>query len=221
MLGVVLLLSGIVLYNSHSFSKPGLSGVLVLLGVFVVVLMKLTDARERKMIREEKRAIRGAKGEEAVGAILDSFGDDYLVVHDVGSPYGNIDHVVIARHAGIFLIETKAHGGRVSVANGRLLVKGHEPEKDFIAQALKNTFWLRDKVGEATGVEIWIRPVLVFASAYVEQAPPIKGVQIVNQKYLARVLRQPDRRPQTAVLWENRKNIESLLRACVGREGRP
>jgi hypothetical protein len=148
-----------------------------------------------------------------IGAILDSLGDGYLVIHDIVSPYGNIDHIVIGKHAGLFLIETKAHGGRISVVNGRVLVNGHEPEKDFIAQALKNTYWLRDKVRKVTGLEIWIRPVLVFANAFVEQTPPIKGVQIVNQKYLSRLLQQPDRWQQTAALWENGEKIESMLSA--------
>jgi hypothetical protein len=49
------------------------------------------------------------------------------------------------------VLETKAHGGRVTVKDGRLLVNGHDPEKDFIAQALHNTYWLREKT----------RPVLV------------------------------------------------------------
>jgi hypothetical protein len=50
------------------------------------------------------------------------------VIHDVVSPYGNIDHIVLNAQGGIFLIETKAHGGRVSVVDGRLLVNGHDPE---------------------------------------------------------------------------------------------
>jgi hypothetical protein len=163
------------------------------------------------MIRDEKRATRGAEGEETIGAMLDSLGDEYLTVHDVVSRYGNIDHVVIAKHGGLFLIETKAHGGKVSVVNRRVLVNGREPEKDFIAQALKNTYWLRDRVREVTGLEIWITPVLVFANAFVEHAPPIKGVQVVNQKYLSRVLQQPDRRRKTTALWDSRHKVESML----------
>jgi len=213
MVGVVLLLSGIALYNSKSFSKLGLIGGFLFLGLAVVmrVVMSLTDARERKMIREEKRATRGAEGEETIGAILDTFGDEYLVVHDVVSRYGNIDHVVIAKHGGLFLLETKAHGGRVSVVNGRVLVNGREPEKDFLAQTLNNTYWLRDRVREATGLEIWITPVLVFANAFVEQTAPIKGVQIVNQTYLSRILQQPGHRQKSAALWDSRKNVESIL----------
>ncbi len=213
MVGVVLLLSGVALYNSNSLSKLGLIGVFVLLGVVVVMrsLMNLTDAREEKMIGEERRAVRGAEGEEAIGAILDSLGDSYLVIHDVDSSYGNIDHIVIAQYAGLFLIGTKAHGGRVSVMNGRLLVNDREPEKDFIAQALRNTYWLRDRIRETTGLEIWITPIVAFTNAFVERTSPIKGVRIVNQKYLLRILQESHYGRQDAALWEKRKKIESML----------
>lgn len=213
MVGVVLLLSGIALYNSKSIPKLGLIGGFLFLGLAgaMRVVMSFTEARERKMIRGEKRATRGAEGEEAIGAILDSLGDEYLVVHDVVSRYGNIDHVVIARHGGLFLLETKAHGGRVSVVNGRVLVNGREPEKDFIAQTLRNTYWLRSRVREATGLDLWITPVLVFTNAFVEPTAPVKGVQLVNQKYLSRVLQQSNRRQEAAALWDTRKNVESML----------
>lgn len=213
MIGAVLLLPALLLYNSNFFSKWGLIGVFVFAAVALVMrlVMKSTDTREDTMIREEKRATRGAEGEEAIGSILDSLGDEYLVIHDIVSPYGNIDHIVIAKHGSLFLLETKAHGGRISVVNGRVLVNGHEPEKDFIAQTLNNTFWLRDRVRETTGLKTWVSSVLVFANAFVEPAEPIKNVRIVNRKYLAHVLQQPDRRQQTAALWENRKKIESIL----------
>jgi hypothetical protein len=213
MVGVVLLLSAFLFFNSRFLSKFGLIGAFGFVAVAVVVrsVINLTDAREKKIIREERRAVRGAKGEEAIGSILDSLGDSYLVIHDVDSPYGNIDHIVVAQHAGIFLIETKAHGGRVSIANGRLLLNDHEPEKDFIAQALKNTFWLRDRVREATGQLIWINAVVAFTNAFVQQAASIKGVRVINQEYLSRVLQQSDRRRQSVAVWENRKKIESML----------
>ena len=134
-------------------------------------------------------------------------GDDYLVIHDIESPFGNIDHIVIARQSCIFLLETKAHGGRVSVSNDRLLVNGHDPEKDFVAQALNNTYWFREKIRLAVDVEPWITPVLVFTNAFVERSAPIKGVKIVNKKYLLNLLQRPDKKPQNLAIWENREKI--------------
>ncbi len=91
--------------------------------------MDYAEARAKRLMKEERRAIRGARAEEMIGALLDELGEGYLVIHDVRSPYGNLDHVVVGENGGVFIIETKSHGGGVSAANGRLLVNGREPEK--------------------------------------------------------------------------------------------
>jgi hypothetical protein len=188
-------------------------GGLGVLGLFILArfIMNYTETRARRMVKEERRAIRGAKAEEKIGVVLDSLGENYLVIHDVTSPYGNVDHIVIGKENGVFLIETKAHGGRVSIVDGRLLVNGHEPEKDFIAQALKNTYWLRDRIRSAISVEVWITPVLVFTNAFVERTAPIKGVVIINKKYLPNVLQRPNSRARTLLVWERRKAILEAL----------
>ena len=90
-----------------------------------------------RSVKEERRAIRGAKGGELIAAMLEGLGDRFLVFHDLPSPYGNIEHLVVSKQT-VFLVETKAHGGRVSV-NGQIQVNQRSPEKDFIAQVLSNT----------------------------------------------------------------------------------
>jgi hypothetical protein len=195
--------------NSKSLGIGGIG----LLGLFVAArfIMNYSDIKTNKMIKEERRAIRGAKGEETIGSILDGLGEEYLVIHDVVSTYGNIDHIVIGKQAGIFLLETKAHRGRVSVSNDRLLVNGHDPEKDFVAQALNNTYWLREKIRLAVGVETWITPVLVFTNAFVERSAPIKGVKLLNRKFLLKDLQAQNAKSPNPVLWENRDKIRDVL----------
>ena len=173
--------------------------------------MDYTESKAKRMMKEERRAIRGAKAEERIGSDLDNLGEDFLVIHDIASPYGNIDHIVIGKLNGVFLIETKAHGGRVSVTNGQLLVNGHEAEKDFIAQALKNTYWLRDEIRKAINTEIWITPVVVFTNAFVERTHPVKGVTIINKKYLPNVLQRPNPKAQNLSVWESREKILEAL----------
>ena len=53
--------------------------------------------------------------------------------------------------------------------DGHLLVNGHDPEKEFIAQTLNNTYWLKEKVHAVVNVEAWIIPILVFTNAFVEK----------------------------------------------------
>jgi len=54
--------------------------------------------------------------------LSDNLSEDFYVLMELTSPYGNIDHVVIGKFGGLFLIETKSHRGNVSVqANSKYL----------------------------------------------------------------------------------------------------
>lgn len=217
MVGVVLAIVAFLFY-SRALGIGGL-GFVVLFVVLVVVLRRImayTDVREKSMISGERRAIRGAEAEERIGSLLDTLGDDYLVANDVVSPHGNIDHVVMSKYGGISLIETKAHGGSVSAVNGRLLINGHEPEKDFIAQTLRNTYWLRDTIRKEINAETWITPIIVFTNAFVERTAPIKGVTIINRKYLLKELQRPNAKSPNLIVWESR---ERILKAMYARSG--
>jgi hypothetical protein len=67
-------MAAFLLYTSGWRARYGLigSGTFVAVAVGMRMLMNYGDAREKKMKREEQRAVRGAKGEEAIGGILDS-----------------------------------------------------------------------------------------------------------------------------------------------------
>ena len=93
-----------------------------------------------------------------------------------------------------------------------LLVNGKLPEKDFIAQALRNSYWLRDEVSQFAGSKPWITPVLVFTNAFVSPTKPVKGVNILNKKYLLALL-QRDNRPNAVNthVWEQREEISKHL----------
>ena len=200
----------ILLQNSKAFDIGGI-GILGLL-VLIRIVPDIIDKQVGRKLKEEKRAIRGAQGEEKIGELLEGLPEDFLVLHDIESPYGNIDHIVIGKNAGIFLLETKAHGGRVTVEGGTLMVNGKLPEKDFIAQALRNSYWLRDEINPIVGVKPWITPVLVFTNAFVPPTQPVKGVSIINKKYLLPFL-QKNSHPNTVneQIWMNRDSIETTL----------
>ncbi len=214
MVVVVLLILALVLqYETLGISALGALGLVVV----ARLLMSYAEARDSRMKRKQRRAVRGAKAEERIGSILETLGEDYLVIHDVTSPYGNIDHVVISRQGGVFLIETKAHGGRVSVADGRVLVNGREARKNFIGQALRNTYWLRDTILDEIQVKAWITPVVVFANAFVEPTAPVKGVRIINKKYLLNTLQGQAARTRNPGVWQNREKLQKAL--SVKRKG--
>jgi hypothetical protein len=208
-IGIIIAI-GFLLQNSQAFGIGG-AGILLLL-VGLRILPDFLEGRMDKKFKEEKRAIRGAKAEERIGEILADLSEDYCVLHDVKSVYGNIDHVVIGRNSGIYLIETKAHGGEVEVDGETLLVNGKLPEKNFIAQALQNSYWLRDEVGKIVGAKPWITPIVVFTNAFVVSSKPIKGVNIVNKKYLLATLQRTGRKNTlNTQIWDQREKISDQL----------
>ncbi len=209
----VLILAVILALTIQNWQALGLGGgaVLVLL-VLLRGLPDLIDKPIKRRIKAERRADRGAAAEEVVGDLLANLSEDFLVLNDIPSPYGNIDHIVIGKNSGVFLLETKAHGGRVDLLPDGLLVNGKPPEKDFIAQALKNTYWLRDEIEKVTGSKVWITPVVVFTNAFVPSGKPIKGVHIVNKKFLLGIInRQAKFTSDLRQTWDSREQIKKRL----------
>lgn len=200
----------VVLKYSKGFGIGGI-GILILL-FLIRIVPDWTKGKADRNFKEEKRAIRGAEAEEEIDELLEDLSDDYYVLNDIESPYGNIDHIVISKNAGIFLVETKAHGGKVEVVRETILVNGELPEKDFIAQALRNSYWLRDEISQIVGSKPWITPIIVFTNAFVSPTRPIKGVRIVNKKYLLNTLYKTGNPNSTnAQMWDQKETIENRL----------
>ena len=161
----------------------GIVGLLVLIFTFKIVMDHLTDVIKIHRKRE-RNALRGAEGEDRVAEIMESLPDGFHVYHDVDTGRGDIDHVLISPEGGVFVVETKAHGGRVTFERGQMLINGRRPEKDFIVQALRNTYWVRDEIKRQTGKEVWVHVALVFANAFVDEHGPIRSVQVMNRNDL-------------------------------------
>jgi hypothetical protein len=199
-----------IIFNSKALGLGG--GTILILLLAIRLLGDWYEGYDRRSRKMEKRATRGAKAEEAIGAILEVLGPDYFVLHDIESPYGNIDHVVIGRSNGIFLIETKSHHGKVDVADGNVLVNGKPPEKNFIGQVLSNSFWLKGRITEITGAQPWITPILVFTNAFVPHGKSIKNVRIINKRYLDGAIKQKSREGEGHTrIWEMREAVEKTL----------
>lgn len=191
-------------------------GFLALMLVFKAVMSGL-ETSGVKIKKEERRAGRGATAEEELGALFDALPDGYFVLNDVALDYGNIDHVILSRTKGLFVIEAKSHHGRVSAEGSTLLIDGHATEKDFIAQTLRNCLVLKQWIKERLQVDVWITGVVVFTNAFVELRQPVRGVHVINKGYLHRFLdRQPDNR-SAALLWDRRGDLEALYGRQVRR----
>jgi hypothetical protein len=207
-LGVALLLIAL----SSNSQALGLSG-LGLLAALVVsrIAINVLEGRANRQFKAEHRAVRGARAEERIEDALAELGEDFFILHDIPNPYGNIDHIVLGKQNGVFLLETKSHSGRAEVVEDHLLINGKPPEKDFIVQALKNTYWLKEELKKIAGTDVWITPVVVFVNAFVPPAKSVKGVVIINKRYLAGTLRRG--RPSTFAtrVWDRRSEVEAAL----------
>jgi hypothetical protein len=206
----ILLILFLLLQNSKAIGLGG-SGLLVLM-ILVLIVRAFSERQMNQKFREEKRAIRGAKAEEKMGDLLDDLSGDFYILNDIECPYGNIDHIIIGKNNGIYLIETKAHGGKVEIQDGVLLVNGKQPEKDFLTQILKNTYWLRDEISDVLGEKPWIKPIIVFTNAFVVPCKPIKNVRIINKNYLPKILER-ENTPSALYthIWELKEKIEDKL----------
>lgn len=210
LIGLVLAFIVVIIFltNPHWIPAP----VMGILFIVVLILPTLIDRLVGKKIKESRRAGRGAQAEEKIGELLAELGPDFEVLHDVECAYGNIDHLVIASNGAIFMIETKSHRGKVTVQDNVLLVNGRTPEKDFIAQSLRNSFWLRDQIEPFAGKKPWVTAVLVFTNGFVQVRGPVKGVIVTNKKYLLNTIQNAVRRAHALPgVWENRDEIASLL----------
>jgi hypothetical protein len=202
---VLLAVIGCVVVNNPKAFGVGSGGVLLILaGMWL--LLKFIDRPLTRLKKQERQYNRGARGEEQVGQLLSQLSSNFVVMHDVASLYGNIDHIVYDNRGNIFMVETKSHGGRVASQGDQLLLNGHAFEKDIVGQCLANSIWMKEKIESRLKMKAWITPVLVFSNAFVEFGKPIKGVYYTNKKYLLQFLQRTNASsPAGAKLWGMRK----------------
>lgn len=107
---------------------------------------------------------KGARGEEAVAALLASLPSEYQVFHDVScGAAGGIDHVVVGPK-GLFVVETKCWAGRVTVEKGVVLCNGAVPTRSPIAQVRLAAQALVRVLSEGLDTVPTPVPVVCFAS---------------------------------------------------------
>ncbi|MEW6638161.1 MAG: nuclease-related domain-containing protein [Actinomycetota bacterium] len=154
----------------------------------------------RDKAREAGRTwVTGGRVEREVGAALDGLAEcGYYLFHDLALPGGgNVDHVALGPQ-GFFAVETKSHAGRVAARGGMLLLNGRQSKGDFIAQAWRGCYRLREIVGSE------VSPLLCFTRASVEEHLFVRGVRVVPLRLLAgyifgRPVRNDSRRITAAV----------------------
>jgi hypothetical protein len=111
---------------------------------------------------------KGVVGEAIVGATLAELPDDFVVVNDISTRHGNIDHVVIGP-TGVYLIDAKNWRGTVrSNGDGELELNGKVPAKPAVKSLLNGVMDFQSKLKAFTAADHFVRGLLVFPNAYVQ-----------------------------------------------------
>ena len=122
--------------------------------------------------RERLRYVAGATGADRVAWLLDNLSDQHFVLHDVPTPTGNLDHVVIGPQ-GVFVIETKNWRGVVTAdGSGELRLNGQPAERPYLRQLVRRTTEAREALRHYPfEFHCVFQTVCVFTSASVNVPP--------------------------------------------------
>lgn len=133
------------------------------------IIWKWADRKIDAIERRRLALLRGAIGENLVADKLANFPDDFCVINDLTTPFGNLDHVVVGP-TGVYVLDSKNWRGVVaSDGKGELLLNGKPTDKPYARQLVSRVMSIREKVATlATGLDPFFKAVFVFTSARVE-----------------------------------------------------
>ncbi len=212
---VLFIISLLLLNNLNIMVKLGLP-VTILIAIAVKFIADDIEMKGLYVKKRAKDADRGAHAEEVVSERLMNLPDGYHVFHDIAFDGFNIDHIVVGP-GGIFLVETKSHKGKIDAQGDTLLLDGAQPPKNFLNQTWSQTFQLRDFLKKQTSKEWNVKPILCFTRAFVSIRTQVKGITVVNKKYLTTYLSKQ----QQSLNSENIETITGILQSWISKQDNP
>lgn len=136
----------------------------------------------------------GAEGERATAkALRPLLREGWIVLHDIPTDHGNIDHLLIGP-PGVFLLESKKLNGAVSIEQGCLRVRWHEDpndgyDNDTIGRRAKAVAAAVHDALQTEFVSTWVQPLVVLWADFPQMTILSSDVAWVRGPDLARVLR--------------------------------
>jgi hypothetical protein len=142
--------------------------LILLLLLLVWLVGRLAFRRMDKLDKERESMLKGAAGEKIVARTLSKLPDEFLVVNDVQTPNGNLDHAVIGP-TGVFVIETKNCRGIIGAdGKGELTLNGKPATKAHVKRFVGRMMATKERVQVlAPGLDPFFQAVMVFTSAWV------------------------------------------------------
>ena len=162
----------------------------------------------------------GAAAEEQVArrlSVLESRG--WTIRHNIPKPGGgDVDHIACGPR-GVFVIETKAHRGKVAVESGVLTFNKRMPERDSVQQVFQNTLFIKDHLKRELNRSCWIVSVVCLTEAFVNGYRidiPERKVHVVKVERLIEFLENyDDTRPLNP---EQIRQVDCALCRFTGRK---
>jgi hypothetical protein len=157
------------LFLKHSSAEFCFSTV-----VFVLLMLLVFRVLNQHMDTYEKERLnflKGATGEETVARKTDHLPDDFHVIHDLPTRYGNLDHVIIGP-TGVFILETKNWRGTIKAdGNDDILLNDAPTRKPTVNPLVARIMDVRKNIETLPAAERdlpYFHALLVFTSAWVE-----------------------------------------------------
>lgn len=160
----------------------------VLFLLLVALIGRIVFRKMNTYETERINFLKGATGEQAVARKIDDLPNDFCVIHDLATQFGNLDHVVVGP-TGVFILETKNWKGVIKAdGQGGILLNGHSYGKDAIKPMTLRMMKVRDKINmlcDADGELPFFNALLVFPSARVEAKwGQTRKVRCITDEYL-------------------------------------
>ncbi|MFO1522865.1 MAG: nuclease-related domain-containing protein [Kiritimatiellia bacterium] len=154
----------------------------------------------------------GAQGEEVAGRTLALLPNPYRVYH--GVPIGlsrDLDHVVCGP-TGLWVIETTAREGRVSVRGTEILVDGEPMTFSPVEKARRASEELREALRRRAGVAPEVRAAVCFSGGGLSPDPAtVEGVALTTPDSLCRLLTRPGEPLNEGVMLRSAAAIDLML----------
>lgn len=175
------------------------------LGILAGATMSLYMAlRDSPPWHVEKWRI-GQEGERRTARALRNLAaPEWRIWHDLPGKSGtNVDHVVLGP-AGLFLLDSKNYSGEASIEGQELRVRWLEDREDgwtcrgLVPRMRAASAELSERIESATGVRVWVQPVVVLWMPFPQGATEVSGVCFIDGQSVANWLL--GRRPLTRAL---------------------
>ena len=171
---VAIVVCSVIAFVGGLGQKGGVASLYYLIGLATFAFLAwlvLVPRFDRFLERRAKDALNwraGYTGEALVANLLEDLPDDFHVFHDVKHRdlAGNIDHLVVGP-TGVFVLETKNWRGHVEYSPDKKLLNDGRDKTAEMNALLQRVFSVRDKIKALSGLDVYVKGVMVFTRASV------------------------------------------------------